>query len=538
MLDLTDKTIKTIPSARLFSNLERSMENLAEDNQVRKEFLSAPPFPYDELSKQATEKRIKKALEDFWYFDKTYFPAEMYSGGYFEPCEMHEYIVEVSQKNGVFIIFGPRGHGKTVTAKKVLIWLLLKGKVRITGTYSATIDKARNILADIAILILENDRIVCDFAPKYKEYNSDKLQFRFNSGTDKRYRYVQAFSEGRSMRGYGRVFDRPEFIVGDDIEDSDSSMQEEPVEKRILKLQEAFSSLSEKNRTFLILGNDIDRKSALHRIKAEQEAGILVPSWSVASFAAWLVDEGKPLWASRYKAKSEAELKAILQARDEFDWQANFQQNPIPPEGIFFKRENICYWDKIPEDARGVIYCDPNLSYKGKGDTTAITPLLFSAETMNFYVPEVKCRSYSDSEKLLDDIFFMLQKYQIMAMGMDGHVSQESTWLNNIRLWSRLKGRPFPPIDFLRLDIDNLAKSVQMAWVNGQILFPPNLAKTPDGKSYLEQVVSFAGKKANKRDDAPDSLIGAFTFLHLRHYVRTGPNLLANPIITEKLTRF
>lgn len=521
-----------------FSNLDRSISRLKEDAETRRELLSAPPFAEVEMTKKATEARVKSALADFWAFDKIYFPAEMYSGGYFKPCQLHTDIVEISQKPGVHVIFGARGHGKTVTAKKVLIWLFLTGKVRLAGTYAETIDKARNILADIAELILGNDRIMNDFTPEFRERNADKLQFRFMNAANKKWRYLQTFSEGRSVRGYGRQFDRPQFLLGDDVETLESSMAIDSIEKRILKLQESFLSLAENQRTFIIMGNDFDKNSALHRIRVEQEAGILSPSWKVYSYPAWNEAEGKPLWASRYRVKSEFALKKLLQPRDEFDWQANFQQNPISPEGIYFKRENLQFWEKVPDDARGVLYVDPNLSKKGKGDTTAITALKFSAETQQFYVVEAKCRSYSDSVKLLDDVWAIVQRNSIVALGMDGHVTQESIWTDNIRTWSKLKGKPFPPIEFLRLNIDDLAKNLQIAWVDGRILFPPNFTASDDGKRYIEQLIAFRGKKANKTDDAPDSLIGAFTLIHSRHFVRRGKNLLAKSVLDERVGRF
>lgn len=521
---------KTIPE---YSGLMPAMTGYTDDVATKKEQLSAPPF--EDMSKAAREARVRAALKDYWEFDKIYFPEEMYNGGYYAPCSMHKAIAQLAQKNGVHIFFGPRGHGKTVTAKKVLIWLLIKDKVRIAGTYSETIDKARNILDDIAELIRGNARITADFMPEFKQSNADKLQLRFQSPlVNKQWKYVQAFSEGRSVRGYGRLFMRPQFLLGDDIETLESSMQTDAVERRINKLSEAFQSLSEKARTFLILGNDFDRGSALHRIRIEQENNILAKSWRVYVFKAWLGNH-RPLWRERYKAKSEDELKKILQPRNEADWQANFQQNPIPPAGFYFKAELIRHWDTIPDDCKGVLYCDPNISKKGMGDTTAMTVLKFSPTTQQYYVTGIRCKSFSGSTELLDAIFELADKHNIRAIAMDGHVAQESIWTDNIKNWSRLKKRAFPKIEFKRLNIDDLAKNVQLAFEAGEILFPPDFGKSPESEAYQKQMISFSGKKAGKKDDAPDSLIGAFDHLHFCHFVRRGRNLLASPSSGESI---
>lgn len=508
-----------------FSLLANSMQGFSEEVQTQRELLSASPFPDSEMNTKAKAERIKKAIKDFWYFDRTYFPAEMYSDGYYEPCSMHKTIVELSQKNGVHIVFGPRGHGKTVTAKKVLVWQLITGQVRIAGTYSETIDKARNILNDIAELIQSNDRIINDFEPEIKVHNADKLQLRFHNAPSKQWRFVQPFSEGRSVRGYGRLFLRPQIILADDVETLESSMQTEAVERRINKIAEAFQSLSEKKRTILLLGNDFDRNSALHRIRTEQDNGILVDSWRVYVFKAWQ-DNNRPLWAARYKAKTEAALKALLQPRTEEDWQANFQQNPVPPEGIYFKRGLYQEWATVPDDAKGVIYCDPNLSEKGQGDTTGVTALKFSADTLKFYIVGARCKSFSGSTDLLDALLDVREKYDIKIVGFDGHVAQASAWKDNIKNWCKIRKRPYPQVEFKRYGIDELAKNAQMAYEMGDVLFPPGFAHTPEGEVYLQQFFAFRGKKAKKKDDAPDSFIGAFELLHERRMIKRGRNLL------------
>ena len=506
------------------SNLLASMSGFSDDVNSRKELMSVEAFT--DMSKSAVDERIKKALEDFWYFDKTYFPAEMYNGGYYDPCSMHKTIVELCQKKGVHILFGPRGHGKTVTGKKALIWLLLKGKVRFAGTYAETLDKARNILDDIVEIIKGNDRIFKDFKPEIKIDNTDMFQVRFIGAPDKQWRYAQPYSEGRSVRGATKIFMRPQFLLGDDVETLESSMGNDAVEHRIAKLSESFQSLSESG-TFIILGNDFDRSSALHRIRIEQENNILAKNWKVYIFKAWL-DNNRPLWGAKFKVKSEAELKVRLKPRNEADWQANFQQNPIPPEGFYFKAKFILHWESIPDDAKGVLYCDPNTSKKGMGDTTAITVMKFSSSTLQYYVAGVRCKSFSGSTELLDAVFDMAEKFNVRALAMDGHVAQESIWTDNIRNWSKIKKRPFPKIEFKRLNIDDLAKNVQLAFEAGEILFPPDFGKTGESETFQKQFISFSGKKANKKDDAPDSLIGAFDHLHFCRYIRRGVNLLAN----------
>lgn len=227
------------------------------------------------------------------------------------------------------------------------------------------------------------------------------------------------------------------------------------------------------------------------------------------------------LWKSRFKARTELDLKIELEAKDESDWQANFQQNPVPPSGFIFRREHYVEYSELPKDARGVMFTDPNLSKKSKGNTTAIAILLFSPSELKYYVPAVKCRSYADSNELLNDVVELKAKIKgIVAIAFDGNVTQESVWSNNVRNWCKIHKVPYPRIEYKRYNVDELAKNLQLAWAEDMILFPEGFIKTQEGNRFMMQLLGFQGKKANKLDDAAEALIGAFEFIHERSLVR------------------
>lgn len=190
-----------------------------------------------------------------------------------------------------------------------------------------------------------------------------------------------------------------------------------------------------------------------------------------------------------------------------------------PVQGFIFKREYYAEYDEVPSDARGVIYVDPNLAKRGQGDTTAIVRLLFSPSTAKYYVTGAVCRSFDDSNELLNALLSM-KKSEVKAIGFDGHVTQESQWTNNVRNWCRLNSVPFPAIDYKRFRVDDIAKNTQLAYSDRSILFPRGFRATTEGERFCGQLFAFAGKKANNPDDAPDALICAFEFLHERSLAR------------------
>ncbi len=506
-----------------FSNIEYTFKNFikeAEENRL-KASLKTNPFPKGELTGKKQIKRIKEALSSYWKFDKHYFPPEAYDN-YAKPNKMLKDIVSASGTPGYHLFLGPRKHGKTATGKKLLIFLLASGKIKIAGVYAETLIKSSNILKDVFALINSNERLQNDFTIEFTEANSDQIAFRISpkpnaeefSEFDKSMRYCASFSEGRSVRGYTRLFMRPQFMLADDAETLESSFSKAAVQLRIDKLIETYHSLQD-NSSMIILGNDIVVQSAMHQLRLQAEEGLMPSSFHLYVYKAWM--RNRPLWKERYPAKSIDELKEMVKPLNEADWQVNYMQNPIPPEGFFFTRNQYNEYNYLPADAKAVLYCDPNLSKKGKGDTTAITVLAYSPKTDKYYVSDAICKSFSDANLLLDSVFALkLKRKFIYAIAFDGNVAQESTWTQFVRNWCQINKIPFPLIDYKHYHVNELAKNVQLVFNSGRLLFPKNFAKTEDGQNYLNQLFSFTGEKKNSLDDAPDSLICAFEFLHER----------------------
>lgn len=492
-----------------FSKIAYAMRNLEDQIEVKKLTTKEAPWKGDDASEEKRLERVEKS-KDFWHFDKTYFGNDMYSDGFSEPSYYHKLLVGEFAKPGISINMGPRKHGKTVTAKKKFVHALLYGEVSFAGTLSSTLPTSRNILADIAELI-GSEKIAYDYRPELIEGNKDQFTMKV-PGLSSMIR-VSAFSEGRSARGATFLFTRPQLLLCDDLETRQSALGEEQTLQRIKIIQEAFQSMSESG-VLLVLGNNFDEKCALNRLVKENENGLLPDFYRINSFKAW---NNYPLWPERYPATSEDELKKMLKVTDITEWLAEFQQTPTSPDGFIFMRPTeLPEFEEIPSDARGVLYCDPNLAKKGKGDFTAITKYLYSPEQDCFYISDYVCRNFHDSNDLLNK-YLSMKDERVRACGFDGHVNQESTWTNNIRNWCRINKAPFPTIFYKRYHVDELAKNIQGYWSEGKIRIPRGMYQSKEGRLYLDQLFSFQGKKANKKDDAPDSLICAHELINERH---------------------
>lgn len=208
-------------------------------------------------------------------------------------------------------------------------------------------------------------------------------------------------------------------------------------------------------------------------------------------------------------------------------------QKAILKLGNIFMPQYYAEYENIPADIISVIYCDPNLALKGKGDTTAIIELGFSSSTQKYYVINAACQSFDNPDYLLKKLMEMkLSTNACAAIGFDGNVNQESTWTHFIKNYNEKHNISLPKIVFKKYNVDNLVKSCQLAYVQGNILFPPEFRKKQP--IFFNQLVSFAGKKAGHPDDAPDALICAFEMINELRYTKIS-KLIEQPTIYELL---
>lgn len=497
-----------------FSAIELQMKKFERDTETRSLLQTSTPFAQKDMTDAKRAERRRRADANYWFFDRCYFPHDMYSDGYSKSSKFHKKLFQISNTPGVHVVAGPRKHGKTATFKKIETWRLLTGRTRFLGVGSQNLPVARAIMSDIAMLIRDNPRIMSDFNIAVIEDNNDVFSF-YVPGI-KGSRVINPFSEGRSIRSASSGFDRPQRVLYDDLETRITPIGGHHTKDRVRMLAESYQSMSD-NGTLITLGNNFDKRGYIQYLLNEQEQGIINKNWHVHVFPAWDEKTNSPLWAERYNADSEAALKSMLKPLDHSEWSGDFMQKPVPSDGYVFNRPHHEY-DELPDDALGVMFADPNLSLRSKGDTAAIVVLLYSPKNHEFYIPDLYCKSYSFSSDLLDDYFKLYQRYkkQLIRQGWDGNVNQESTWTNFVRNWCLINKIPFPTIEYCKYNVDLLSKNASTAWNEGRIKFRKGLSNTKEGEVFLDQVFSFISKKEKKKDDAPDVLISAYELIHER----------------------
>jgi hypothetical protein len=522
-----------------FSKINIEMEKFEDGVKSEINFSPAKPWSPKQISDKAKNGRLK-ANADYWKYDHTYFAPELYTDGYAHESAFHRALINIAQKPGVHIVAAARAHGKTATMKKYVSWLLVEKGLNLSGAMSATLPQARNLLGDIAEII-SMPKIKYDYGIEFDECNADQTTFKSLAKlTNVR---IMTFSAGRSVKGTTKLFDRIRFILIDDLETRQSPLGEDQTNERIRAVTEAFQSMAP-DGVVVWLANNYDEDCAVNKIKKMSEHGILYDGWNYYEFPAWSekgyctagvrITKGA-LWKEKYPAKKEDELKLMLGVTDQSNWNGDFMQSPSPPEGDYFRREFFQTYCELPRDAAGIVYCDPNLSKKGKGDTTAIVALLYSPGEDRYYVADGRCLSFAGSNDLLDAVMEVRYKgYKLYAVAFDGNVSQESAWTNNIKNWCRINENPFTSVEYRKYNVDNLAKNCQRAYNSKQVYFNENFVNSPEGERFKRQLFAFTGKKkSNKADDAPDALICAFEFIVERGLARKSESVIKIPLLTN-----
>lgn len=496
-------------STRKLSPLEKEFQKLNEE--LERKAYSVPATAFEDNSKLARDKRVARAMKDFFYFDRIYFPEEFHAQGYYKPGVLHKTMLEKSMHSGIHWFGTFRNLAKSTYLKKIRIWQLLSGKANIGAIMSETLKKSSKFIRSIETALSENERLKRDFGIKIDVLNDDMLRFICN--TNKRPCYYLPYSLDSNARGDNVHIDRPDFMDFDDLETDRNNHNEVNTQKRLRKILEAYRSCREK-ASMIGLGNNLHPKCLFNRLKIALEKGELSGLINIYPFPAWSneMTANTPylgsVWQAKYPAKSESEMKEMVNPQNDVEW-SEAQCDPVLKSGELFPRVYVKTYKtaSLPTDAYGPAYCDPNMSLKGKGDTTAMAALLYSRSTDIYYVHKPKCMSYSNPNDLLLDFLKMFDPTKIRIMAMDGHVNQESTWTANIRNFVMLKGIPLPPIRFCRYNVDMISGHLSALYKEGKIRFPEEYLETEEGKEFMNQFHSFISKKENGLDDAPDVLI-------------------------------
>lgn len=281
--------------------------------------------------------------------------------------EMFQITEDDSVKFAVFISFRDSAKS-TVMNLSYPIWAIIgKPQKKFVLILGQTQNQARRHLNNIKREFEGNELLARELGPfeeKDGEWGSISLELpKFGAR-------ITAASSEQSIRGIRHGEHRPDLIILDDVEDSNSVKTLEGRDKTYNWLMSEIIPAGDRNTKIIVIGNLLHEDSLLMRLKENMEAGKLDGIYRAYP----LINEaGEILWPGKFRNMDEVEqLHKTISS--EVAWQREIMLRIIPDEGQVIYPEWIRYYDELPAEKPSyvVVGIDLAISQKTTADYTAM----------------------------------------------------------------------------------------------------------------------------------------------------------------------
>ncbi|ADO44941.1 phage uncharacterized protein [Hydrogenobacter thermophilus TK-6] len=329
-----------------------------------------------------------------------------------KPADIHYELAELltESKQNLVIAF-PREFAKSTYVWIFFpAWNILHCKYRyivyIASSKERAEEQLRNLRAEITAHPLLSSLI------EIKKDNADELEYLDLASMNRC--LIRAYGAGQNLRGIRYHEKRPDIVILDDIEDSES-VQSETQRK---KLKEWFHAdvrpLSSTGRIFVI-GTVLHEDSLLNNLLTN-------PPFSFRGLRYGIIDEeGKPTWEDRFT------LEWIERKREDYRAQGllhvfyrEYMNIALAPEEQIFKKEYFQYYDPVRLDTLNFnifTTVDLAISKSDTADFTAIATVAVSPEN-HWFVLDIDYGRYDPSEQI-EAIFRAVKKYKPLIVGIE-----------------------------------------------------------------------------------------------------------------------
>lgn len=326
------------------------------------------------LKKLANDKqaRIEVARNSHRWFFSVYFGHYIsYKSPKFQK-EMFRITEDEDNKTAVILAF--RGSGKSsIFTTSYPIWAILgKQQKKFVVILGQTQRQARQHMANIKRELENNQLLQKDLGP-FKEVEDEWGSYslvipNYNAR-------ITAVSMEQTIRGMRHGQYRPDLILCDDVENTDSVKTKEGRDKIHKWITSEVIPAGDINTKIIFVGNLLHEDSLLMRLKENIQNGNLKGNLLEIP----LLDKDDNItWPGKFP-----DMQAVERERsklsDEIAWQREYMLKIIPEEGRMIQPEWIRYYDEIKEDDSDegdyryiLTGVDPAISKKDYADYTAI----------------------------------------------------------------------------------------------------------------------------------------------------------------------
>lgn len=239
-----------------------------------------------------------------------------------------------------------------------------------------------------------------------------------NTPTDKRIgTMVMPRGVGQQVRGLLFDNERPDTVIIDDLEDSESVLSEE---QRAKRLEWFYSDVlgcidkSSKKWRIIYIGTILHEDSLLVNLLRDTH-------WHSLRLSL-CDDEGNSAWPEQIDNAGIQELREKYKSQGLLDaFYREYRNIPMAKEGAPFKSENFRYYE--PEKLKNkyieyVVIVDPGKSVSARACDTAIVGIGIDIMENKFYVADIVCQQFHPDE-MIEESFRMCTRLGAKVLGVE-----------------------------------------------------------------------------------------------------------------------
>lgn len=293
----------------------------------------------------------------------------------YETADFHKEIFEILEDESIkfAVLCAFRGSAKsTIITTAYVLWSILGVQQRkFVILEGQTEQKARVYLTQIKNELLKNDLLKKDLGPFTEERDSignataiiiKKLNVKIMIG-----------SVGQSIRGMRHNEHRPDLIIADDVEDTDSVRTKEGRDKTFNWLTSEVIPAGSSRTRYIIIGNLLHEDSVLKRLQKKINGGKMQSLNAVYREYPITDERGNALWPGKYPTQES--LKAEREkAIDDVSWYREYELKIISTAEQVVHPEWIQFYSDLPKNNLRLISIgiDLAVSEKESADYTAM----------------------------------------------------------------------------------------------------------------------------------------------------------------------
>lgn len=322
------------------------------------------------IEKILKDRHIRKGIvtESLDWFFSVYFHTYIK----YETAPFQQEIISIAedQSNKLAVIVAFRGSAKStlITTASVLWSILGRPQKKFIIILSQTEQKARQHLQNIKLELEGNEVLRKDLGP----FDEEKNQWGSTALIIKKFNAkIMIGSVEQSIRGLRFGENRPDLIILDDVEDTDSVRTQENRNKTYNWLTSEVLPAGDKETKVIAVGNLLHEDSLLKRLEQRirnKEIKGIYREYPIID------DEGNPLWLGKYPTQNDIEDER-QKTMSPVAWAREYLLKIISTDEQLIRREWIKYYKELPPKnyrAYSATGIDLAISLSSNADFTAM----------------------------------------------------------------------------------------------------------------------------------------------------------------------